>query len=68
MGGHIDPRAGYKYTYNLGKHIKQDYNNELQDMNEHVNGAVQLFINSLPILDIDGKPAGQLVEFKTYQS
>lgn len=68
MGGHIEPRAGYKYTYNLGKHIKQDYNNELQDMNEHVNGAVQLFINSLPILDIDGKPTGQFVEFKTFQS
>ena len=36
------------------RHIKQDYNNELQNMNEHVNGAVQLFINSLPILDSNG--------------
>lgn len=68
MGGHVEPRAGYKYTYNLGKHIKQDYNNELQDMNEHVNGAVQLFINSLPILDSNGTPTGQFVEFKTFQS
>ena len=32
VGGHIDPKAGYKYTFNLGKHIKQDYNNELQDI------------------------------------
>lgn len=67
-GGHVEPRAGYKYTYNLGKHIKQDYNNELQDINEHVNGAVQLFINSLPILDSNGTPTGQFVEFKTFQS
>ena len=37
-------------------------------MNEHVNGAVQLFINSLPILDSNGTPTGQFVEFKTFQS
>lgn len=68
MGGHVEPKSGFKYSYNLGKHIKQDYNNELQDINEHVNGAVQLFINSLPILDSNGKPTGQFVEFKAFNS
>lgn len=68
MGGHIEPKEGVKYSYNLGKHIKQDYNNELQDINEHVNGAVQLFINSIPLLDTNGTPTNQFVEFKTFQS
>ena len=68
VGGHIDPKAGYKYTFNLGKHIKQDYNNELQDINEHVNGAVQMFVNSIPMVDEHNNPTGQYVEFKTFNS
>lgn len=68
VGGHIDPKAGYKYTFNLGKHIKQDYNNELQDINEHVNGAVQMFVNSIPMVDETNKPTGQYVEFKAFNS
>lgn len=68
VGGHIEPKAGFKYTFNLGKHIKQDYNNELQDINEHVNGAVQMFVNSIPMVDEHNVPTGQYVEFKTFNS
>lgn len=63
------PRTIEKYSLSLGKHIKQNFTDNLNDAATHTNGAVQLFINSIPKLDKNlNIIPNNFVSFREFQS
>lgn len=70
-GSMVTPKNIEKYTMNLGKHIKQDFSDSetKDDASTHTNGAVQMFVNSIPKINAKGEIIpNEYVMFREFNS